>query len=72
MRRSSEIGIGTADPGLDHLRRPPVWPPLVADWPWSRIRFTELLGIQHPLALAGMAGPTSLELVAAVSNASTD
>jgi NAD(P)H-dependent flavin oxidoreductase YrpB (nitropropane dioxygenase family) len=31
--------------------------------------FTELLGIEHPIALAGMAGFTSPELVAAVSNA---
>ena len=31
--------------------------------------FTELLGIQHPIALAGMGGGTSPELVAAVSNA---
>ena len=31
--------------------------------------FTELLGIEHPIAQAGMAGFTSPELVAAVSNA---
>ncbi len=31
--------------------------------------FTELLGVQHPIALAGMGGGTSPELVAAVSNA---
>ena len=31
--------------------------------------FTELVGIQHPIALAGMGGSTSPELVAAVSNA---
>ncbi|HEX9099940.1 MAG TPA: nitronate monooxygenase [Candidatus Dormibacteraeota bacterium] len=31
--------------------------------------FTELLGIEHPIALAGMSGLTSPELVAAVSNA---
>jgi len=31
--------------------------------------FTELLGIQHPVALAGMSGATSPDLVAAVSNA---
>jgi NAD(P)H-dependent flavin oxidoreductase YrpB (nitropropane dioxygenase family) len=31
--------------------------------------FTEMLGIAHPIALAGMAGLTSPELVAAVSNA---
>lgn len=31
--------------------------------------FTELLGVRHPIALAGMAGATSTELVAAVSNA---
>jgi NAD(P)H-dependent flavin oxidoreductase YrpB (nitropropane dioxygenase family) len=31
--------------------------------------FTELLGIEHPIALAGMSGSTSPELVAAVSNA---
>src|SRR6266566_4164405 len=31
--------------------------------------FTELLRIQHPIALAGMGGGTSPELVAAVSNA---
>lgn len=34
-----------------------------------RTAFTELLGIQHPISLAGMAGATSPELVAAVSNA---
>jgi NAD(P)H-dependent flavin oxidoreductase YrpB (nitropropane dioxygenase family) len=28
-----------------------------------RTPFTELLGIQHPIALAGMAGATSAELV---------
>lgn len=31
--------------------------------------FTELLGIKHPVALAGMSGATSPQLVAAVSNA---
>ena len=31
--------------------------------------FTELLGIEHPIALAGMAGDTTPELVAAVTNA---
>ena len=30
---------------------------------------TEMLGIDHPIVLAGMAGSTSVELVAAVSNA---
>lgn len=34
-----------------------------------RTRFTELLGIDHPVALAGMVGGTSPELAAAVSNA---
>jgi len=34
-----------------------------------RTAFTELLGIRHPVALAGMAGETTPELVAAVSNA---
>jgi NAD(P)H-dependent flavin oxidoreductase YrpB (nitropropane dioxygenase family) len=34
-----------------------------------RTAFTELVGIEHPIALAGMAGATSPELVAAVSNA---
>ena len=33
-----------------------------------RTAFTELLGIDHPIALAGMSGSTSPELVAAVSN----
>jgi NAD(P)H-dependent flavin oxidoreductase YrpB (nitropropane dioxygenase family) len=31
--------------------------------------FSEMLGIEHPIALAGMSGVTSPELVAAVSNA---
>ena len=31
--------------------------------------FTELLGLEHPIALAGMAGDTTPELVAAVTNA---
>jgi NAD(P)H-dependent flavin oxidoreductase YrpB (nitropropane dioxygenase family) len=34
-----------------------------------RTAFTELLGIKHPIALAGMAGETSPALVAAVTNA---
>src|SRR5256714_700828 len=34
-----------------------------------KTRFTELMGIDHPIVLAGMSGPTSPELVAAVSNA---
>jgi len=34
-----------------------------------KTRFTELMGIDHPIALAGMGGGTSPELVAAVSNA---
>jgi NAD(P)H-dependent flavin oxidoreductase YrpB (nitropropane dioxygenase family) len=34
-----------------------------------RTRLTELLGIRHPILLGGMAGGTSPELVAAVSNA---
>ncbi len=34
-----------------------------------RTRLTELLGIRHPIVLGGMAGGTSPELVAAVSNA---
>lgn len=33
-----------------------------------RTAFTELLGISHPIALAGMSGDTSPELVAAVSD----
>ena len=32
-------------------------------------RFTELLGVRHPIALGGMASAASAELVAAVSNA---
>ncbi|HET7577735.1 MAG TPA: nitronate monooxygenase [Bacillales bacterium] len=37
---------------------------------WSETRLTEVLGIQYPLIQAGMAGgPTTPELVAAVSNA---
>ena len=34
-----------------------------------RTRFTELLGIEHPIALAGMAGETPPRLVAAVTDA---
>jgi NAD(P)H-dependent flavin oxidoreductase YrpB (nitropropane dioxygenase family) len=34
-----------------------------------RTAFTDLLGIKHPVALAGMGGSTSPELVAAVTNA---
>lgn len=34
-----------------------------------RTAFTELLGINHPIALAGMAGDTTPDLVAAVTNA---
>jgi len=34
-----------------------------------KTRFTDLMGIDHPVALAGMSGSTSPELVAAVSNA---
>ena len=34
-----------------------------------RTAFTELLGIKHPIALAGMAGDTTPDLVAAVTNA---
>ncbi len=34
-----------------------------------RTRFTDLMGIDHPVVLAGMSGDTSPELVAAVSNA---
>lgn len=34
-----------------------------------KTRFTDLMGIDHPIALAGMGGHTSPELVAAVSNA---
>ena len=34
-----------------------------------RTAFTELLGIQHPIALAGMGGETTPDLVAAVTNA---
>ena len=34
-----------------------------------RTRFTELLGVQHPVVLGGMGGGTSPELVAAVSGA---
>jgi len=34
-----------------------------------RTSFTELIGVEHPIVLAGMGGATSPELVAAVSNA---
>ncbi len=34
-----------------------------------KTRFTELMGIDHPIVLAGMSGQTSPELVAAVTNA---
>ena len=34
-----------------------------------RTAFTELVGVQHPIALAGMGGETNPELVAAVTNA---
>jgi len=34
-----------------------------------KTRFTDLMGIDHPIALAGMSGHTSPDLVAAVSNA---
>jgi len=34
-----------------------------------KTRFTELMGIDHPIVLGGMSGPTSPELVAAVTNA---
>jgi NAD(P)H-dependent flavin oxidoreductase YrpB (nitropropane dioxygenase family) len=34
-----------------------------------KTRFTELVGIRHPIVLGGMSGGTSAELVAAVSNA---
>ncbi len=34
-----------------------------------RTRFTELVGVRHPIVLGGMSGGTSPELVAAVSNA---
>lgn len=34
-----------------------------------RTPFTEAFGVRHPVALGGMAGPTTPELVAAVSNA---
>ena len=34
-----------------------------------RTRFTELVGVRHPIVLGGMLGGTSVELVAAVSNA---
>ena len=46
-----------------------VWAPLNLFGDVIRTAFTELLGIDHPIALAGMGGATSPELVAAVSNA---
>ena len=36
---------------------------------WPRKQLTELLGIEHPIIQAPMAGSTTVELVAAVSNA---
>jgi NAD(P)H-dependent flavin oxidoreductase YrpB (nitropropane dioxygenase family) len=36
---------------------------------WSDRRVTELLGIEHPILLAPMAGPGTMELVVAVAEA---
>ena len=36
---------------------------------WPRTHLTDLLGIKHPIIQAPMAGSTTVELVAAVSNA---
>ena len=36
---------------------------------WPNTRLTDLLGIEHPVIQAPMVGSTTVELVAAVSNA---